>query len=110
LKVKDADATNRVLVHWAALMVQADASDDTVARTIIDKIEERQGISYAEIAREANLAGKPDLAIRLLEHEPSYSEQAQLLVQMNEEPLVRCSFFGGKLSFSTRGCYCRKYF
>ena len=45
-----------MLVHWASQMVQADASDDTVARTIIDKIEERQGISYAEIAQEANLA------------------------------------------------------
>lgn len=88
LKLNNDRATNRVLVHWAGQMVQADASDDTVARTIIDKIEERQGISYAEIAQEANLAGKPDLAIRLLEHEPSYSEQARLLVSMGEEPLA----------------------
>jgi len=88
LKLNNDRATNRVLVHWAGQMIQADASDDTVARTIIDKIEERQGISYAEIAQEANLAGKPDLAIRLLEHEPSYSEQARLLVSMGEEPLA----------------------
>jgi hypothetical protein len=45
LKLADPAATNRVLVHWAASMVSESAADDTIARTIIDKIGDRFGIS-----------------------------------------------------------------
>lgn len=89
LKLTDAHTTNRVLVHWASSMTASvDASDDTIARTIIEKIGDQPGISYAEIAREATLQGKPDLAIRLLDKEPKYSEQVPLLLTMGEDSLA----------------------
>eukprot|EP00039_Didymoeca_costata_P016266 m.287847 g.287847 ORF g.287847 m.287847 type:complete len:856 (+) comp16368_c0_seq11:226-2793(+) len=88
LKLTDSHTTNRVLVYWASSMVSKDANDDTIARTITDKIQDRRGISYAEIAREATLQGKPDLAIRLLDHEPKFSEQIPQLLNMGEDALA----------------------
>lgn len=49
-KLTGATATNRVLIHWARTMVSKDASDDTIARTIITKLGDAQGISYAEMS------------------------------------------------------------
>jgi hypothetical protein len=88
LRLDGRKATNRVLVHWAKQLVKTDNSDDSVARTIISKLSDVDGVSYAEIARAASMEGKPDLAIRLLENEPKASEQVPILMSMNEDALA----------------------
>ena len=88
LRLDGRKATNRVLVHWAKQLVKTDNSDDSVARTIISKLSDVDGVSYAEIARAASMEGKPDLAIRLLENEPKASEQVPILMAMNEDALA----------------------
>eukprot|EP00041_Stephanoeca_diplocostata_P031359 m.975716 g.975716 ORF g.975716 m.975716 type:complete len:861 (+) comp23942_c1_seq8:368-2950(+) len=90
LKLTGSKSTNRVLEHWACRLVSADASDDKIARKIIEKLAEEsvEGVSYAKIARAASMQGRPDLAIRLLECEPKYSEQVPLLLSMNEEDMA----------------------
>lgn len=65
------------VVVQACRLVSADASDDKIARKIIEKLAEEsvEGVSYAKIARAASMQGRQDLAIRLLDCEPKYSEQ-----------------------------------
>eukprot|EP00051_Salpingoeca_urceolata_P027676 m.482711 g.482711 ORF g.482711 m.482711 type:complete len:836 (-) comp22644_c0_seq1:37-2544(-) len=87
LKLEDSKATNRVLVHWASSLIQNHvADDDVIAQTIIDKLGNSKGISFAEIAQAA--LGRPDLAIRLLDKEPRSSEQVPLLLSMNEDAMA----------------------
>ena len=79
LKLTGTKSTCRVLEHWASRLVALDGSDDRIARKIIEMIETEQvaGVSYAKIARAAVMESKPDLAIRLLDCEPKYSEQVR---------------------------------
>ena len=58
-------------------LVALDGGDERISRKIIEMIETENvaGVSYAKIARAAVMEGKPDLAIRLLDCEPKYSEQ-----------------------------------
>lgn len=89
LKLSDSTATNRVLVHWASSMVMnQDADDDAIAKTIIRKIGDTKGISYTEIARSAITHGRRALAISLLNNESRASDQVPLLLQIEEDELA----------------------
>ena len=50
-------------------------NDDEVAQTIIDKLGDTPGISYARIAQAAR--ARRDLAIQLLEREPRAADQVR---------------------------------
>eukprot|EP00911_Craspedida_sp_UC1_P002587 UC1_evm5s1915 len=87
LKLEGTQATSRVLVHWASSMIRNTAAEDeVVADTIIEKLRDTRGISFAEIASAA--AGRPELAIRLLNQETRPSAQVPLLLDMNEQALA----------------------
>ncbi|PRP78635.1 hypothetical protein PROFUN_13509 [Planoprotostelium fungivorum] len=76
----------KVLVHWAcAKVVGSTASPDEVLLSIVDKLKNSPGVSYAEIASIAHLNGNTDLATRLLDYEPRAAEQVPLLVSMHQE-------------------------
>eukprot|EP00040_Diaphanoeca_grandis_P031802 m.191021 g.191021 ORF g.191021 m.191021 type:complete len:861 (-) comp32419_c1_seq1:81-2663(-) len=88
LKIDGIKGSNRVLVHWATQMVREDKSDDIVARTVIEKLDGVQGVSYAEIARAAMMESKQELAVQLLQCEPKFSDQVPLLLGMQEDSLA----------------------
>lgn len=90
LKLTGTKSTCRVLENWASKLVALDGSDDRIARKVIEMIESENvaGVSYAKIARSAVMEGKPDLAIRLLDCEPKFSEQVPLLLTMGEDNLA----------------------
>eukprot|EP00038_Savillea_parva_P008583 m.177865 g.177865 ORF g.177865 m.177865 type:complete len:861 (-) comp14437_c0_seq1:84-2666(-) len=90
LKLTGTKSACRVLEHWASKLVALDGGDERISRKIIEMIETENvaGVSYAKIARAAVMEGKPDLAIRLLDCEPKYSEQVPLLLTMGEDNLA----------------------
>eukprot|EP00897_Mesotaenium_endlicherianum_P008023 jgi/Mesen1/7249/ME000373S06324 len=75
-----------VLVHWAAAKIAAtsDAPDSILHQLLLDKLQLSKKISYAAIAENAYLLGRPKLAALLLDHEPRASEQVRLLAAMQE--------------------------
>jgi len=89
LKMPEVDGAARILAHWARYKVlQQHIPDDTIAEAIVNKIKDTSGISYADIAEEAFEKGRPNLAIKLLDHEPKASKQGQLLLKMKEDKLA----------------------
>lgn len=77
----------KVLVHWACAKVQADTAetDVTIKQTIIAKLSQYPGVSYAQVASAAYKSGKRDLAISLLMEEPRAGDQVPLLLDMHED-------------------------
>ena len=55
---------------------------------IFDKLSEKPGISYAEVAKEAFKVGRIKLATKLLEYEPFAADQVPLLLSMQQDELA----------------------
>ncbi|CAG8511137.1 12226_t:CDS:10 [Acaulospora morrowiae] len=80
---------DRVLIHWACAKIKKSKDDDeTICRMIVDKLSNKPGLSYAEIARTAYQVGQPKLATRLLDYEPRAADQVPLLISMQEDELA----------------------
>lgn len=77
----------RVLVHWACAKVQADTAepDSAIKQSIVAKLSQYPGVSYAQVASAAYKSGKRDLAIALLMEESRAGDQVPLLLDMNED-------------------------
>lgn len=75
---------NSVLIHWASSKLESSTSlsDESLAKTIVSKLEMYPGISYAEIATSAFRSGRLKLATLLLEKEPRAADQVRLLMSM----------------------------
>ena len=69
-------------------MQQKDVDDEQVAHTIAQKLGDRPGVSYSEIANHAIESGRSELAIRLLDFEPKAAEQVPLLMKMKRDKLA----------------------
>ncbi|CAM9293597.1 unnamed protein product [Phaeothamnion confervicola] len=93
--------SDRVVVRWACKKLAgagaASLSDETLRDLIRAKLQAPPGrprggavrnVSYAEIIRAADAAGKRGLAIMLLEYEPQAADQVSLLLSMREHKLA----------------------
>ncbi|RIB09211.1 Vps16, C-terminal region-domain-containing protein, partial [Gigaspora rosea] len=84
--------TDRVLIHWACAKAsnikKSTDDEETICRMIVDKLANKPGLSYAEIARTAHKVGQPKLATRLLDYEPRAADQVPLLMSMQEDELA----------------------
>jgi hypothetical protein len=79
------ESRGKVLVSWAKAMVHSkDIPDDILLLQIHDRIKNFPGIDFAEIAREAFMAKRTDLAALLLENEPHAHKQIPLLLTMDK--------------------------
>ncbi|KAK5666866.1 Vacuolar protein sorting-associated protein 16 [Batrachochytrium dendrobatidis] len=77
---------DRVLIDWARVKVKQSTDDEeTVCRMIVEKMNDRPGISFAEIAKAAYAVGRIKLATKLLDFEPSPSDQVPLLLSMQQD-------------------------
>ncbi|KAJ1980367.1 Vacuolar protein [Dimargaris verticillata] len=80
---------DRVYVHWACAKIKAATQDeDTLYRLIFEKLGDKHGLSFAEIAHTANHLGFEKLAAKLLEHEPRAADQVPLLMSMGKDQLA----------------------
>ncbi|MCJ1275114.1 hypothetical protein MMC21_002914 [Puttea exsequens] len=82
-------ATNKIYVHWAAQKVRhSNADEDSICKTVVDKLNNKRGISFEHIARAAFDEGRSHLATELLDHESRAGKQVPLLLSMSEESLA----------------------
>lgn len=89
LNMSNEEGIIKILSHWAQFKVeQTDIDDDRIAVMIKSKLGDTPGISYAEIARCAITAGRPGLAIKLLEYETKASEQVPLYIEIDNPDLA----------------------
>ncbi|KAJ6245541.1 vacuolar protein sorting vps16 [Anaeramoeba flamelloides] len=79
-----AESKDRVLVRWACDKVKSSGSDEDILNSIVSKLGKEKGISFASIASVAYSEGKKKLAIKLLDHENSASQQVPLLINMQK--------------------------
>lgn len=78
--------TDKILIHWACEKIKSSTEDEeTICRTIVDKLAKKPGLSYAEIAKTAHDAGQTRLATKLLDYEPRAADQVPLLISMQED-------------------------
>ncbi|KAG1449678.1 hypothetical protein G6F56_008574 [Rhizopus delemar] len=78
--------TDRILIHWACEKIKSSTDDEEViCRTIVNKLANKPGLSYAEIAKTAHDAGQTRLATKLLDYEPRAADQVPLLLSMQED-------------------------
>jgi len=77
-----------VLVHWSCSKVKTQAFDNEISESIIEKLRNVPGISYATIANAAFQCGRPKLATQLLDYEPKAADQVPLLLSMHEDELA----------------------
>jgi len=84
LKIK----SDIVLNHWACTKVRTDIEDAELSKIIIKKLESVPGISFANIASAAYMAGRRKLAIKLLEYEPKAADQVPPLIKMGEREMA----------------------
>ena len=78
---------SKVLIHWACCKVResgSNVSDFELKNIIRNKLSADKNISYSDIARAADLAGKRNLANMMLDLEPLAIDQVPLLLSMNE--------------------------
>ncbi|CAG8571415.1 7902_t:CDS:10, partial [Paraglomus occultum] len=81
--------TDRVLIHWACAKITKSTDDEeTICLMIVDKLANKPGLSYAEIAKTAYEVGQPKLATRLLDYEPRAADQVPLLMDMQEDEVA----------------------
>eukprot|EP00759_Apiculatamorpha_spiralis_P011574 PhF_6_TR18917/c0_g1_i2/m.27637/K20180/VPS16; vacuolar protein sorting-associated protein 16 len=79
----------KVLVHWACLKVStAKGTDEDIRGQIVSKLVQCPGVGFAEVAATAFKAGKPSLAIMLLQEEPKAANQVPLLLEMRQASLA----------------------
>lgn len=81
--------TDRIYIHWACRKVRVSVDDeDTIARTIVQRLKSKPGISFEEIARTAFDEGRGRLATELLNYEPRAGKQVPLLLSMEEDEVA----------------------
>ncbi|KAF9940767.1 hypothetical protein BGZ65_006160 [Modicella reniformis] len=88
--------TDRILIHWACSKIKKSCDDeDTICRMIVDKLANKPGLSYSEIAMTAYVAGRYKLATmvlssatKLLDYEPRAGDQVPLLMSMKQDELA----------------------
>ncbi|KAI1311299.1 hypothetical protein EDD11_003512 [Mortierella claussenii] len=81
--------TDRILIHWACSKIKKSNDDeDTICRMVVEKLANKPGLSYSEIAMTAHKAGQSKLATMLLEYEPRAYDQVPLLMSMEEDDLA----------------------
>lgn len=55
--------TDRILIHWACSKIKKSNDDeDTICRMVVEKLANKPGMSYSEIAMTAHKAGQSKLA------------------------------------------------
>nr|CAG8648885.1 189_t:CDS:10 [Entrophospora candida] len=79
--------SDRVLVHWACAKKSRD-DEETICRMIVEKLANKPGLSYADIAKTAHKVGQPKLAAKLLDYEPRAADQVPLLTSLQEDELA----------------------
>ncbi|KAG9321964.1 hypothetical protein KVV02_002847 [Mortierella alpina] len=78
--------TDRILIHWACSKIKKSNDDvDTICKMVVEKLANKPGLSYAEIAMTAHKAGQSTLATMLLDYEPRAGDQVPLLISMQED-------------------------
>ncbi|KAI8601749.1 Vps16, N-terminal region-domain-containing protein [Dissophora ornata] len=81
--------TERILIHWACSKIKRSNDDeDTICRMVVEKLANKPGLSYSEIAKTAHNAGQSKLATMLLDYEPRAGDQVPLLMSMQEDELA----------------------
>lgn len=76
----------KVLTSWACEKIKTSvASDEDLSSFLLAKLQQQPHAHYAEIACHAQQAGRPKLALVLLEHEPHCAHQIPLLLDLGEE-------------------------
>ena len=81
--------TNKIYVHWASQKVRNSTTDeDTICSTVVNKLNNKRGISFEVIARAAYDEGRSHLATQLLNHESRAGKQVPLLLSMSEDELA----------------------
>jgi len=79
----------RVYTHWACQKVRKEGVDEeTLGNQVCRMLQDKVGVPYAEIADAAFKAGRNNLAIRLIEHEPRACDQVPLLFSMGRYQLA----------------------
>jgi len=55
--------TDKILIHWACSKIRKSNDDeDTICRMVVEKLANKPGLSYSEIAMTAHKAGQSKLA------------------------------------------------
>lgn len=81
--------TNKIHVHWASQKVRNSTdNEDTICKTVVNKLHNKQGISFEVIARSAYDEGRSYLATQLLDHETRAGKQVPLLLLMEEDEIA----------------------
>jgi len=59
--------TDRILIHWACSKIKKSNDDeDTICRMVVEKLANKPGLSYSEIAMTAHKAGQSKLATMVM--------------------------------------------
>ncbi|KAG0042078.1 hypothetical protein BGZ83_000922, partial [Gryganskiella cystojenkinii] len=81
--------TDRILIHWACSKIKKSNDDeDTICRMVVEKLANKPGLSYSEIAMTAHKAGQSKLATMLLDYEPRAGDQVPLLMSMQQDGMA----------------------
>ncbi|KAK9316336.1 Vps16, N-terminal region-domain-containing protein [Lipomyces starkeyi] len=81
--------TDKIYIRWSCAKVKASPDDDnTICKTIVNKLKAVPGVSYEEIARTAYDEGRSKLATLLLNYEPRAGRQVPLLLDMEEDEIA----------------------
>lgn len=82
-------AVSKIHVHWASQKVRTSTDDeDTICRTVVNKLNNKPGISFEVVARAAYDEGRSHLATQLLNHETRAGKQVPLLLAMEEDEIA----------------------
>ncbi|KAI8351246.1 Vps16, N-terminal region-domain-containing protein [Mortierella sp. GBAus27b] len=81
--------TDRILIHWACSKIKKSNEDeDTICRMVVEKLANKPGLSFSEIAMTAHKVGRSKLATMLLDYEPRAGDQVPLLMSMEQDELA----------------------
>ncbi|KAF9437396.1 hypothetical protein BGZ76_000869 [Entomortierella beljakovae] len=81
--------SDKILIHWACSKIKISHDDeDTICRMVVEKLANKPGLSYSDIAMTAHKAGQSKLATMLLDYEPRAGDQVPLLMSMQEDELA----------------------
>ena len=82
-------STDKIFIHWASQKVRTSSEDeDTICNTVVQKLADKQGVSFEVIARAAYDEGRGNLATQLLNHEPRAGKQVPLLLSMKADEIA----------------------
>ena len=82
-------STDKIFIHWASQKVRTSSEDeDVICNTVVQKLADKQGVSFEVIARAAYDEGRGHLATQLLNHEPRAGKQVPLLLSMEADDIA----------------------